>query len=141
MKKFINIPGYTSLLVILFMTLFTIGCQKSPINGDLDGQWQVMEVTPEPEEIDIDTRIYYCFSLHTTQLSFYEGGPWTSGNILKFTDSELVLEFPYAKSEQSVTRLKQYGIYSNPVTFTIETLNKKTLVLRDGDVVVTMRKF
>lgn len=132
------------ILLIFFSIIIMIvstGCPKRPINGDLDGQWQVMEVTPEAPETVIDQRLYYCFSLHTTQLAYYGPGPWTSGNILKYDDRELVLEFPYAKSDTSIAQLKQYGIYHNPVTFTIEYLDKKKLILRDGDVVVTLRKF
>lgn len=133
---------YLSILTISILTLLiTSGCPKHPINGDLDGQWQVMEVTPEPQEVVIAERLYYCFSLHTTQLTFYGAGPWVSGNILKFDDKQLVLDFPYATSALSKARLKQYGIYNNPVTFTIEQLDKNKLILRDGDVVVTLRKF
>ncbi len=133
---------HLSILIISLLTLFiTTGCPKHPINGDLDGQWQVMEVTPEPSEVVILERLYYCFSLHTTQLTSYGTGPWLSGNILKFDDHQLVLDFPYATSALSKARLKQYGIYNNPVTFTIEHLDKKKLILRDGDVVVTLRKF
>lgn len=128
-----------SIAAILMVTLTS--CPKHPINGDLDGQWQVMEVTPEAPEIVIHERIYYCFSLHTTQLTFYGAGPWASGNILKYDENQLVLDFPYATSALSKARLKQYGIYSNPVTFTIKYLDKKHLILRDGDVVVTLRKF
>lgn len=134
----------TTLLILsisILTLVITTGCPKHPINGDLDGQWQVMEVTPEAPEIVIHERIYYCFSLHTTQLTFYGAGPWASGNILKYDENQLVLDFPYATSALSKARLKQYGIYSNPVTFTIKYLDKKHLILRDGDVVVTLRKF
>ena len=109
-----------SISIICILTLLiTSGCPKHPINGDLDGQWQVMEVTPEPQEVVIVERMYYCFSLHTVQLTFYGAGPWVSGNILKFDDKQLVLDFPYATSTLSKARLKQYGIYNNPFTFTI----------------------
>ena len=130
-----------SLSLILLISLLYSGCQKSPINGDLDGQWQVMEVNPEPSEIIIDKRLYMCFSLHTVQLTYYGNGPWTPGNILKFDDKHLVLDFPYATAERSIALLRQYGIYNNPVTFDVEMLTSSKLILRDGDVVVTLRKF
>ena len=130
---------FTAIAALIMLILS--GCQKSPINGDLDGQWQVMEVAPKAPEIIVDQRLYMCFSLHTVQLTYYGDGPWTSGNILKFDDNELVLEFPYADSDRSVALLRQYGIYSNPVTFSIEHLDSKKLILRDGATVVTLRKF
>ncbi|MDE7110077.1 MAG: lipocalin-like domain-containing protein [Muribaculaceae bacterium] len=129
------------LAIFIGMLFLFSSCQKSPINGNLDGQWQVMAVTPQPEVELLQTRIYYCFSLHTCQLSFYGPGPWTAGNILQYTDKSLVLEFPYANSEESVIKLRQYGINTNPVSFTIETLTKEKMVLRDGDTVVELRKF
>lgn len=129
------------MLVVVCILTAVSACQKSAINGDLDGQWQVMEVTPEPPETIITERMYYCFSLHSTQLTYYGKGMWTSGNLLDYHDNKLVLEYPYAKSDSSIARLKQYGIYTNPVTFTIENIDKNKLILRDGEVVVTLRKF
>lgn len=127
--------------VAMILLLAAGGCQKEPINGDLDGQWQVIDVTPQAPETIINERLYYCFSLHTVQLSYYGPGPWTSGNILKYGDNTLVLEFPYADAYISIDKLKQYGIYSNPVSFTIEHLDKNRMTLRDGDVVISLRKF
>ncbi len=128
----------------MLIMLLPAGCQKSPINGNLDGQWQVMEVSPEPSETIIDRRLYMCFSLHTVQLTFYGSGPWQSGNILQFSDKTLSLEFPYVSldpTDKDEEILRQYGINSNPVTFSIERLDSKKLILRDGDTVVTLRKF
>lgn len=131
---------YIISLFLIAICLMT-SCQKSPINGDLDGQWQVIKVTPEPETELLTTRIYMCFSLHTCQLTIYGHGPWTSGNILQFTDKSLSLDFPYANSEESIAKLRQYGINTNPVTFEVRTLTKDKLVLRDGETVVELRKF
>lgn len=126
----------------LLLLLLTTGCQKRPINGDLDGQWQVMDVDPPAPEIIITERLYMCFSLHVCQLTEYGKGANTVGN-MRFDKKEdlLYLDFPTAISALSKARLKQYGIYNNPVTFTIEHLDKKKLILRDGEVVVTLRKF
>lgn len=128
-------------LVTIIIMLICTGCPKQPINGDLDGQWQIMEVTPEAPEIVTTERLYMCFYLHTVQLSYYGKNPWAAGNILLYKDKTLSLDFPYETSEESIALLKQYGIYNNPVTFTIEHLDSKKLILRDGDVVVTLRKF
>ena len=131
-----------TLLLLLTLTIGLGGCQKSPINGDLDGQWQIMSLVPEAPEIVLKERLYYCFSLHTCQISEYGTGVWTSGNMTYDEKGKtLYIDFPNAKSELSIARLKQYGIYTNPVTFTIDHLDKKSLVMRDGDIVVTLRKF
>ncbi|MDE6096993.1 MAG: lipocalin-like domain-containing protein [Muribaculaceae bacterium] len=126
--------------VLLCLSACVAGCQKSPINGDLDGQWQVMSVDPEPSDKVISDRIYYCFYLHTCQLSIYDIGIWTAGN-MTYDGENLTLDFPNANSSESVSKLKHYGIYTNPVTFNIEYLDNKKLVLRNGETVVTLRKF
>lgn len=140
MKRIIS--KYTVGLIGILVLLITTGCPKHPINGDLDGQWQVMEVVPPAPEIILQERLYMCFSLHVCQLTEYANGVNTVGN-MRFDQKNklLYLDFPYASSALSKARLKQYGIYSNPVTFTVEQLDKKKLILRDGDVVVTLRKF
>lgn len=142
MKFLYSIKNLYLHIVICFLFILPTACQKAPINGDLDGQWQVMEVYPTPDATIIPTRIYYCFSLHTCQLSYYGNGVWTSGN-MTYDTSTLTLEFPYLdpSSEEVNSKLRQYGIYSNPVTFTIEHLDKNKLILRDGEVTISLRKF
>lgn len=135
-------PDIKSMILAFLSTLLMLmifSCQKSPINGDLDGQWQVMSITPEQEDTPIHERLYYCFNLHVCNLTFY-GGIFTSGN-MQFNGKTLYLDFPYATSELSVRTLRQYGINSNPVTFTVEHLDKKSLIIKHGDTTVTMRKF
>lgn len=139
MKKNIYKISYLLWVTILLVLLMPTSCEKTPINGDLDGQWQVMSVTPEPTDRPIEERLYYCFSLHVCQLTYY-GGVFTSGN-LRFDGKTIYLDFPYADSELSIRRLPQYGINENPITFNVEHLDKKSLILRHGDTVVTMRKF
>ena len=125
----------------LILILSVVSCQKAPINGDLDGQWQVMEVTPEAPEIIIPERLYYAFSLQNCQLTYY-GGVFTSG-ILTYNKGEdsFIIDFPHANSQESIATLEQYGIYSNPVVFKIEFLDKQKLILKDGEVRVVLRKF
>lgn len=135
----INYRRFLTIAIAIIMIMIP-GCQKAPINGDLDGQWQVMTVEPEAPETIITERMYYCFSLHTCQLSMYGSGIWASGNIV-FNNNLLTLDFPDANSDLNIARLKQYGIYSNPVTFTIEHLDKNKLILRDGEVTISLRKF
>ncbi len=115
------------------------GCQKSPINGNLDGMWQVMSVEPEVDNPHFDSSIYYNFNLHVVQLSIY-GGVWISGN-MRFEDDELWLQFPNADAPDTIDALHQYGINSNPVAFKVIHLDRKRMVLRDGDTTVTLRKF
>lgn len=143
MKKFIShrIQLLTLFFSFLILSQLFSGCQKSPINGDLDGHWQVMKVTPAPTEEIITTRLYMGFYLHVCQLYYVNGGGWTAGN-MHYEGDKLSLDFPYAiDNETAEIMLRQYGINSPKVTFTVETLTKNRMVLRDGETVVELRKY
>lgn len=134
-----SIRPHTFLLIIAILLLFlTSGCQKSPINGDLDGQWQVMEVSPAPVETPINARLYYCFYLHVCQLNYY-GGTLTTGS-MDYSGDHITLSFPDTSGE-TAAGLRQYGIPANPVTFTVDRLDSKSLILRSAATTVTLRKF
>lgn len=130
-----------SLIIISFSILFCFsGCQKSPINGDLDGMWQIVSIDPEPDDGPFDpSQLYYNFSLHVCQLSTY-GGTWING-LMNFDSDILTIDFSSFNVPDQQLKLRQYGINSDNVTFTVELLNRKSLVLRDGDTVITLRKF
>lgn len=137
----INLKQITQKLTPILITLlfFFSNCQKSPINGYLDGQWQVTSVSPEPDECVLEVRLYYCFYMHVCMLSYY-GGTLTTGN-MHISDNKLYLDFPNGNGLNTITALKQYGIYSNPVIFEIKKINNENLILRDGERIVTLRKF
>lgn len=129
-------------LVLFLFTLLALcgGCQKEAINGDLDGKWQIMDVEKDGVVESVkDEQLYYNFYMHVCNLNFY-GGDFTVGN-LKYENNTIWLDFPYATTPESVARLQQYGIFTNPVTFSIEYLDKNKLILKNGDVVLTLRKF
>ena len=115
-------------------------CQKSPINGDLDGRWQIMEIEVGNEVRNVrENQLYYNFYLHVCNLSYY-GGWYTVGNF-SHENNLLFINFPYIQTNQGNLKLQEYGIYSNPVTFHIEHLTKEKLIIKEGDVVITLRKF
>ena len=126
--------------LISLVWAFSGGCRKMPINGDLDGQWQVMDVNPEPDEEIIKERLYYCFSLHICQLTAYETGVWRSGKLI-YDNDYLYLDFPDSNSPEILATLKQYGIFNNPIKFQVEYIDRNKLILKDGEVTVTLRKF
>lgn len=130
----------TTVMTVLLLSVMMSCCQKAPINGDLDGMWQVMQVDPEPAYKPINARIYYNFYLHTCNLTVYGDGTFST-SVMAFDGEKMTLKFPDRVSDHHMDRLRQFGINSNPVTFTVEKLTSKSLVLRDGDTTVTMRKF
>lgn len=130
------------IVVIICFSCYIIltGCQKSPINGDLDGRWQILEIEHNNEiELIKDQQLYYNFYLHVCNLSYY-GMIYTDGN-LEYKDDIITLDFPYITAENEMKNLNRYGIYSNPVKFEVFYLDKKKLVMGNDESVITLRKF
>ena len=131
--------NHTKLILSVLLAVLLFGCQKSPINGRLDGQWEVMQVDPKASAI-INQRIFYNFSLHVCQLTYYgSGGLFLSGNI-KYDGDTLWIEFPKADSEKTVKTLRQYGILTNPVSFDVEFKDNHTLLLTSNESTVMLVK-
>lgn len=130
---------YYFLIPVFAAILF--GCQKSSINGHLDGRWQIVEIATETETTDVlSQQLYYNFYLHVCDLSYY-GGVLTAGNLF-YDNSTIILDFPYINSEEGDMKLERYGIYSNPVEFHVEHLDRKNLIMTEGDTIrITLRKF
>lgn len=129
MKKFF----YPILFIILLLS-----CQKSPINGDLDGQWEVVEVYPEPEKVIIHERLYYNFYLHVCMLSYY-GGTTAYAN-MNYNGETMVLDFKEQAPEGSLRALPQYGILINPVAFNVEFTSSHNMTLSNEESLIVLVK-
>ena len=136
MKKVRSFLGF--LLAVVVSTSF-LSCQKAPINGNLDGQWEVMEVYPKPENEVIDQRLFYNFYLHVCQLTYY-GGYFLDGEI-SYDGESLYINFPAKLNNFQVKGLSQYGISTNPVVFDVEFPDKNSLILSNEEAMVVLRKF
>lgn len=117
-------------------------CRKAPINGKLDGQWQIMSIN----SVDDDTQLlpenalrYVCINLHVIQLT---GGGTVSGN-MHYDKSEQFIncDFPYNTEGLTFSRLENYGIYENPAKLEILTLTSSKLVYKSSGAIVTCRKY
>ena len=51
------------------------------------------------------------------------------------------MDFPYSQSESGAAALRQYGIYTNPVVFEVLKADRKQLVLRTPETVITCRRY
>ena len=124
---------------ILIIIMNFNGCTKAPINGNLDGEWEVMDVVPSPPSWDHETRFFMSFYMHVCQLTIY-GYPFTQGN-MRYDDNTISLDFPFIKTPEEQLQLMQYGIYSNPVTFNVEFHGKYKMTLYNDESTITLRKF
>ena len=127
-------------IVWFLCNAFFAGCQKSSINGDLDGKWQILEIETEDGVKNIkDDQLYYNFYLHVCNLSYY-GGIFTVGN-LNYDNNEIRMDFPYINTPTGRDALADYGIYSNPVEFEVFYIDKNRLVMGNDESIITLRKF
>lgn len=130
-----------NLLPVILMILLSLGsCQKEPINGDLDGRWQILEIETEEGAFNVkNQQLYYNFSLHVCNLSYY-GGIFTEGN-LSYENNIIKIYFPYIETPAGMALLETYGIYSNPVIFRVVYIDKKKLIIQNDESLVILRKF
>lgn len=143
------------LLSGLLMTLAVImvglcGCSKASDNGDLDGQWQVLEVTRGgvAETFPADEIYYYNFYLHTFQLTYTgKRSIRLTGSMSYSKDSDkLGLELGFVKAgrvdKSLLDRLEYWGIpRSGEVVMQIKQLTSSRLVMQHDDVTIVCRKF
>ena len=127
MRSFSFRQTIITIILVVVSGLIPLSCTKSPINGDLDGQWEVMDVYPSPSVNIIPERLYYNFSLHVCMLSYY-GGTFLFANMVYDGDT-LILDFAEDKNEEDILALQQYGILTNPVTFKVKYTDKHHLTL------------
>ena len=123
---------------VLTVSIPFASCRKVSHNGKLDGQWQVVTIeNPSTgESVAPYPKLYYCFNLHVVQLT----GVGSAAGNLRYDKGEgnITLDFPYASNTEG---LSNFGINSNPITFHIEHLSGKKLVLRSPESIVTCRRF
>lgn len=151
--KCVNVRGALAVLA-LWLLLSLSGCaSKWPINGDLDEQWQVMEVeyAGVPVEIPEGERFYYNFYLHTMQLSTIGLRPIALKGNLTYEGDCLHIEIPAVREEKLaqkwIDRLIYWGFpKSGVMDATILKLDNSHLVFEytdadAGTVTVTCRSF
>lgn len=140
-------------LLYFIIGLFTLGgCQKSPINSDIEGHWQLMEyITNTNRTTHPCERIYYSIQLWVVEVAEKGGNQGLQSfrgryhydettNKVHFTDMST-----YATTENSrpatVEELLPYGL--NNVNTELEVLEKgkKRLVLRSDYATLYLKRF
>jgi len=149
LKRF---PALLPLMVLLGGCLSA--CDKMPMNGDLDGMWQLMSEENDSTAADLkSTRHYISFQLHTAQLGtatnprcYYARFRHTAdslqlltlcANSINASDSDDNTPVP----PDSLASLRAWGIYELDPAFEVVKLNASTLVLQSAHSLLRFRKF
>lgn len=144
----------TALLSVLLYT--TVSCDKLPKNGDLEGNWQLTEITTyqENEANQVTTeevkykKIFWNFQQDLLCIHFYNGAyqPQDKDGIsyneffARFNHQGSTLNLPqiYVHDSRSTdsllnepyTRILEHsGIIGNKATFEVKVLNKEQMIL------------
>ena len=115
--------------------LIVSACGKTPINGDLDGRWQIMKIEYASGEEETPERAYYSVALHTINLMQVDVTSQT-GN-MEYTGDSLFVEMPISKIEN----LLPFGMNGTEQRFGVKELTSKHLVLQSDYARLEFRKF
>lgn len=136
MKKFI--PAFLALIFILTLS----SCRRTSHNGDLDGFWRIDRIEfadPEPGQDNtvVPDQLFIAINLELMQL--YNPSLVATG-VINYDEDQATLgvEFPYKPSLQTLIK---FGITDNPVTFKVEDVSGKRLVLKSDDTRIICTRF
>ncbi len=117
------------------LLLMAGACGKMPINGDLDGRWQIMKIEYASGEEEMPERAYYSVALHTINLMKVDVTSQT-GN-MEYTGDSLFVVMPISK----VKDLLPFGMNGTEQRFGVKELTSKYLVLQSDYARLEFRKF
>lgn len=136
---------------VLVISLTQTGCDKWSHNGDLDGQWQVMEVLYDGEPIqfpDDGKKYYYNFYLSTVQLSMTgeRPGRLKANMVYDKKGKEIIMDFVYVREgkipHETIDMLMYWGVpQSGEMVADIKELTSSRLVMEYPGVQIVCRKF
>lgn len=135
-------------LFILSIITMLAACDidKVYINGDLDGMWQLQQVDSVGKTVNAQS-VYYSFQRHMAQISkhYTEDIPLRfianlnyEGNTITIYSMRRFLEEEKLPTEQE---LKMLFLPSDSVTFNINSLDSKQLIMSCGELMYTLRKW
>ena len=119
----------------MLLILFISACGKMPINGDLDGHWQIMKIEYASGEEETPERAYYSVALHTINL-MQVGVTNQTGN-MEYTGDSLFVTMPIS----TVENLLPFGMNGTDQRFRVKELSSKHLVLQSDYARLEFRKF
>jgi len=131
-------------LFIIFIVLMLAACDKVPINGNLDGMWQLTAIqdnaTSSISNVK-DSRLYYSFQLHLVQLNNGEAYAYFSHR----NDSIVMYDWcgrsPKNDKIIDATVLNKFGLYELRDSFKVEVLTSEKMQLRSRKATLNFRKF
>lgn len=131
-------------------------CNKMPVNGVLDGQWQLMSIeTPDSTRHTRDDLVFLSVQLQLTQWNNHRSGAIYFSHFLHKGDSILFFDLVHpsqhsldsnndvyvTSEEMSAGEMDDWGIHTLDMRYRVQTLTYDDLVLEKVDTTLRFRKF
>ena len=132
-------------IIVLLGIFLSLSCTKKPINGNLDGRWQLMTIDCHEDGIISNPQsIYYDVSLHLMELKQKDQKQpdelgVTFGLKARFNYTEDSLHIRMINCKQS--QMPAFGMNDTIQHFAVEELNKKKMILNSDYARLSFRKF
>lgn len=135
-------------VLLLSLALLLVACEKAPMNGALDGQWQLLSYETADGEIQNCYRLYYSIQLQVVELAD-KGGSGKGTFIGRFAYDEnrssvVIRELRYRSNESRLATLEDlqpFGLFRTETTFHVVEADRHRLVLQSADATLRFRKF
>ncbi len=147
---------YIATSLVLIATALT-SCDKTPMNGVLDGMWQLEQVRVGTATAERrDSLVFVSFQLHLTQWDkkntsqrYYAHFEHT-GDSIRFYDFAAAAKHDLSEgdndtwltpAQMSDGIMDEWGIHTTDARYRVIELNHQQLVLQAQDTTLTFRKF
>lgn len=132
-----------ALFIVLLLGISS--CDKAPINGKLDGRWQLMTIEYEDGSIKECQRIYYSIQLHLIEISDKGGRGGTFIGRFSYKGNEVTMsEFRHRGNEEklaTLTELEPFGLNLPINQLHVEKATGEKMILKSDYARLTFRKF
>ncbi|MCF0187972.1 MAG: lipocalin-like domain-containing protein [Bacteroidaceae bacterium] len=135
-------------ILVLFMAALLAGCAKAPINGVLDGMWQLTRIEKADGSVSEQKNVFWAFQLHLMMLGDqrYYCRFTNSGGEMRIYDIASGSSHVEGDDDKPITEAQlkdvaMYGLYKLDTTFKIERLDDDGMVLKSDDARLTFRKY
>lgn len=122
-------------LFLSCMLSLLCSCQKEPINGKLDGMWQLMKIEYKNKPTVIPDQLYLSIQLHMVRLHGIASNE-CYGTFAHSGDSiHIVIR------EKKISDVAVYGMNDTIQNFAIEQLSSQKMILQSSYASLSFRKF
>lgn len=137
------------------LLLLLSSCNKTSVNGPLDGMWQLTTIqTPSSELPVTDSLIYLSIQLQLAQWNDMRHGSIYFSRFLHQGDSLLFYDFvhnsqyslqnnynDWMTADEAPILLHPWAIHTLRPAYRVQTLTRSTLILQQADTILHYRKF